>query len=791
MFMSVRVGLLAAFAGITVLLVLTAFAGLRALGALSEEQSGILDRTVPTALSAEALLADSFAMTGRVASLDGATDEATLEDRREILDVASAGLRARLDALATTEDGARVAETLYPIIESISGKIDAYGALSERRLRAAAMEQATLEEIEVAARDLTDLSEALVANATSTVSNMISTLYESVDDPSAVDQVFDTLDELLDVSLFYSEQMNGLKINSLRLTREIATIAAARDMAELNAAQDATDAVMKTLGRNIDSIADPARKENAEAIFHRLAGLLDVASATSPYATAVEKLEVSAYLAATRDATARDADALEQAVTDAAANLTGEIDDAQAMMRDSVDSARKVLIGASAIGVALAFLIGFFYVQRGVARRLSALTKATLALSRGEENVAIPAVSRDELGQMASALKVFQSTAEEKTRLEAAQRDAEERAEAERREMVRSLAGEIGAVVARASEGDFSHRVRKQFDDPDIAGLARDVNHLMDAADKGLTATRSALRAIADADLTHRMTGEFHGVFAELRDDTERTLSQLSELISRIRSAALLSAKRSSTLTDGATALTQRAENQAATLEETAATMEEMAGSMKSNLETLAKAEDISRLVEGKTASGEEAAQSAIDMVRKIETSSQKINDIISLIESISFQTNLLALNASVEAARAGEAGKGFSVVAAEVRQLAKRSAEGANEISALVKESAANVASGVSVVEKTSSALRDISESVSELIASLREIASAGREQSTGVEEINQSVAQMDRMTQENAHLAEQTSGVADELSSDIVALAKLAEAFKVADATRVAQVA
>jgi methyl-accepting chemotaxis protein len=162
-----------------------------------------------------------------------------------------------------------------------------------------------------------------------------------------------------------------------------------------------------------------------------------------------------------------------------------------------------------------------------------------------------------------------------------------------------------------------------------------------------------------------------------------------------------------------------------------------------------------------------------VETMHEISRSSTKISDIIGVIDAIAFQTNILALNAAVEAARAGDQGRGFAVVAAEVRSLAKRSAEAAKEIKALIGDSVDKVGNGAQLVEQTGTVMRGIVAKVHQVSDLIAHISSATGEMSSGITQVNVAVAQLDQMTQQNAALVEQSAAASESLKGQAVVLA------------------
>ncbi|MBB5462515.1 methyl-accepting chemotaxis protein [Paraburkholderia sp. Cpub6] len=229
--------------------------------------------------------------------------------------------------------------------------------------------------------------------------------------------------------------------------------------------------------------------------------------------------------------------------------------------------------------------------------------------------------------------------------------------------------------------------------------------------------------------------------------------------------------------------LSARTENQAASLEETASSMEELTATVRQNADHAREANALAETALDATSRGSEVVNQVVDKMRGIAQSSDKIAEIISVIDGIAFQTNILALNAAVEAARAGEQGRGFAVVAGEVRGLAQRSAQSAKEIKTLISESVAEIQGGSTLVERAGEAMSHVSASISRVTQMMAEISASSLEQSTGIEQVNQAVVQMDEMTQQNAALVEQAAAAAASLHQQTEQLKQAVSVFEISE--------
>ena len=296
---------------------------------------------------------------------------------------------------------------------------------------------------------------------------------------------------------------------------------------------------------------------------------------------------------------------------------------------------------------------------------------------------------------------------------------------------------------------------------------------------------RSVVQAIQQGDLTVPVqvkAGDTTSVMVAVRDMQQR----FHELVSAVRDNVDQLRTTSQDISTGNQNLGQRTEQAASSLEQTAASMEELTATVRQSADSARQANQLATTAAGTATKGGEVMQQVVSTMQDIHQSSQKIADIIGVIDGIAFQTNILALNAAVEAARAGEQGRGFAVVATEVRSLAQRSAEAAKEIKSLIQTSVEKVGSGAELVGNAGETMNEIVRGVQRVNDIIGEISSAAAEQSDGISQVNVAVSQLDHMTQQNGALVGESTAAADNLRNQAQRLAELIAVFQINSAAQ-----
>ncbi|KVL49092.1 chemotaxis protein [Burkholderia territorii] len=295
-----------------------------------------------------------------------------------------------------------------------------------------------------------------------------------------------------------------------------------------------------------------------------------------------------------------------------------------------------------------------------------------------------------------------------------------------------------------------------------------------------IVAAVEVARTVANGDLGSRISVSGNDETRDLLDALHTMNARLIDIVGRVRDSSNSIAHAVGEIASGNLDLSQRTEEQAASLQETAATMEEFTSTVRLNAENAQQASTLAANASDVALRGSSVVGRVVETMTEIGNSSSKIADITGIIEGIAFQTNILALNAAVEAARAGEQGRGFAVVASEVRSLAQRSSTAAKEIKELISASVQTIQAGSALAGEAGETMSDVTRAVARVTDIMGEIAAASAEQSRGIDQVNLTITQMDQTTQQNAALVEQAAAASKSLEAQGRDLSETVSAFR-----------
>jgi len=362
---------------------------------------------------------------------------------------------------------------------------------------------------------------------------------------------------------------------------------------------------------------------------------------------------------------------------------------------------------------------------------------------------------------------------------------------------VRGINGEIDAMAVRqslttkaieqakelasqAAVGNIDGRIDESQFTGKHAELAGAMNDLMAAIEAPLREANTVISRLAKSDLTQRIDGEYHGSFSRLKRNINTLAEGLSSIMGTLGTTSGNLKSTTGEILAGSNDLSDRTMRQASAIEETSASMEQLSSTVSENAKYARSAQSNATNTHQIAAKGGEVMRNANEAMHRITASSNKISEIIGLIDDIAFQTNLLALNASVEAARAGEAGKGFAVVAIEVRRLAQSAAGASSDVKQLIETSVNEINEGSGLVSEAAENLEQIVTSVNEMSEQMNSIATTSQDQALSIDELSEAVRQMDEMTQQNAALVEETNAAIEESENRATEVDNIVGTFK-----------
>ena len=341
---------------------------------------------------------------------------------------------------------------------------------------------------------------------------------------------------------------------------------------------------------------------------------------------------------------------------------------------------------------------------------------------------------------------------------------------------------EIQHIVDTATQqGDFSVKIDMEGKRGYSHTLSERLNQLCELTNTGLNDVLQLADALSKGDLTHNMTRDYPGTLGQVKSAMTSTVGNLRLLVAEIKNSTDAVHMASKEISEGNIDLSQRTEEQAASLEQTAASMEELTTTVQANTENAKEASQLGIEASKVADKGVASIKQVIAVMNDINESSREISDILSVIEGIAFQTNILALNAAVEAARAGAQGRGFAVVAGEVRSLAQSSTTAAAKIKSIIGNSEQKMYDGNKLVDEAAHTMQDIAKSIQQVSSIIFNITSASIEQSDGISELNLAISQMDEITQQNAALVEEIAAVSKSMEEQAENLSSTVEVFKI----------
>lgn len=405
---------------------------------------------------------------------------------------------------------------------------------------------------------------------------------------------------------------------------------------------------------------------------------------------------------------------------------------------------------------------------------LRAKAEAANSIAEGDLNTKVDVSSNvDTLGQaMQTMVKNLRESDKQI-------REAQAKTEADLK-MAEEVVNEVNTTAENLINGLLDKRVVVDSAEGKYKTLINSFNSAIEGILAPVNETAIVLEAMAEGDLTKRVTGSYQNDLATIKNNVNQTLESLNDILTQVNVAVDQVSSGSTQVSSASQSLSQGATEQAASLEEISSSMTQVGSQTKQNAEGAEQANQLAEQAGKSADQGNQRMQDMLNAMNEINASSDQIQKIIKVIDEIAFQTNLLALNAAVEAARAGAHGKGFAVVAEEVRSLAQRSATAANETTELIEGSVAKTANGSKIAQDTATALEEIEQQVVKVSSLIAEINAGSREQNVAISEISDALTQIDHVTQSNSANTEESAAAAEELAGQAAHLKEMLTRFQ-----------
>ncbi len=456
-------------------------------------------------------------------------------------------------------------------------------------------------------------------------------------------------------------------------------------------------------------------------------------------------------------------------------------------------------------GVGAMMLIGLgIMVHRNITNPIKKIVLMMQEIEKGHLSKRLKMIRKDEIGSLSRSMDMFadnlqknivfsmQQIAEGNIDVNPTVADEKDEIAPALIKMINaigSMSTEVEKCCLIAMEGNLRNRADVTSYQGSFKQIIQSFNDTLDAVMNPINEAAIALQQVADKDMTARMTGDYKGDHARIKESVNMVVDNLDKALQQVAISADQVASASMQVSTGGQSLSQGASEQASSLEEISSSLQEMSSMTKQNALNAREAKGVAEQARGSADKGVESMSRMSSAINQIKSSSDATSKIVRTIDEIAFQTNLLALNAAVEAARAGDAGRGFAVVAEEVRNLAMRSAEAAKNTATLIEEAVKNSENGVAINTEVLVNFQEITEKISKVSQVVAEIAAASEQQDQGISQVNKAVEQMNQLTQQNAASAEESASAAQEMSSQSEQMRSMVAGFKLSDSHELAR--